>query len=186
MHVDESSADLTCQIDHDPASGKYSIGVSALVRISLRDGCYREDIGYGKSDGMKSKGEALDKVRCCDEWRSRRQSKKEAVTDATKRAFRTFGNLREWPTILGTPSPSVRLESDVTVTARSTYSGSVTVADGGRLRLGNRRLEVGGSLSVDGSNAFLHMESPNDSLVVVGAVRFVQFVRTDYQSMSGL
>ena len=50
-------------IDMDPESRRYSIGVTALVKITLKDGTYHEDIGYGTGDNLKSKGAALDKVR---------------------------------------------------------------------------------------------------------------------------
>jgi len=49
-------------IDMDPESRRYSIGVTALVKITLKDGTYHEDIGYGTGDNLKSKGVALDKV----------------------------------------------------------------------------------------------------------------------------
>ena len=39
------------------------MGVTAVVRVWLADGCSREDIGYGKAEGVKSKGDSLDKVR---------------------------------------------------------------------------------------------------------------------------
>jgi DNA recombination protein Rad52 len=52
------------QIDQNAETGRFTIGVSAVVRVWLRDGVCREDIGYGKADGLKSKAEALDKVRC--------------------------------------------------------------------------------------------------------------------------
>ncbi|KAG0142538.1 hypothetical protein CROQUDRAFT_50170 [Cronartium quercuum f. sp. fusiforme G11] len=61
--------------------GKYNVGVSAIVRISLKDGSTHEDVGYGKIDNCLSKGDALEKC------------KKEAVTDALKRSLRVFGNL---------------------------------------------------------------------------------------------
>ena len=51
------------QIDHDAAAGRYSIGVSALMRVTLRDGCFREDIGYGKAENVKSKSDGLDKAK---------------------------------------------------------------------------------------------------------------------------
>ncbi|KAI0002593.1 Rad52/22 family double-strand break repair protein-domain-containing protein [Russula compacta] len=68
-------------IDTDSESRRFSIGVTALVKVTLRDGAYHEDIGYGTSENMRSKGAALDKA------------KKEAVTDGVKRALRNFGNL---------------------------------------------------------------------------------------------
>ena len=32
------------------------MGVSAFVRVELKDGTYHEDVGYGVSEGMRSKG----------------------------------------------------------------------------------------------------------------------------------
>ncbi|KAJ2786632.1 DNA repair protein rad52 [Coemansia interrupta] len=61
--------------------GRLSVGASCVVRITLRDGTYREDVGYGMIENVKSKGQALEKV------------KKEATTDALKRAMRQFGNV---------------------------------------------------------------------------------------------
>jgi DNA repair and recombination protein RAD52 len=52
----------TDYIDMDPESRRYSIGVTALVKITLRDGTYHEDIGYGTGENLRSKGAALDKV----------------------------------------------------------------------------------------------------------------------------
>lgn len=43
-------------------SGRYNVGVSAVVRVTLRDGVYHEDIGCGTADNSPSKGQALDKV----------------------------------------------------------------------------------------------------------------------------
>ncbi|KAJ2863040.1 DNA repair protein rad52 [Coemansia aciculifera] len=50
------------------------------MRITLRNGTYREDMGYGMIENVKSLGMAYEKI------------KKEAVTDAIKRAMRQFGN----------------------------------------------------------------------------------------------
>ncbi|KAJ1898858.1 DNA repair protein rad52 [Coemansia sp. IMI 209127] len=61
--------------------GRFSIGASCVMRITLRDGTYREDVGFGMIENTKSKGQALEKVR------------KEAVTDGLKRAMRQFGNV---------------------------------------------------------------------------------------------
>ncbi|RDB30685.1 DNA repair and recombination protein rhm52 [Hypsizygus marmoreus] len=68
-------------IDFNEESRRYSVGTTAIVRVTLRDGVYHEDIGYGLLENAKSKGAALDKC------------KKEAVTDGLKRALRNFGNL---------------------------------------------------------------------------------------------
>lgn len=44
--------------------------------ILLQDGSYHEDVGYGVSEGLKSKALSLEKAR------------KEAVTDGLKRALK--------------------------------------------------------------------------------------------------
>jgi DNA repair and recombination protein RAD52 len=49
-------------IDFIEASGRYNVGVTAIVRVTLRDGTFHEDIGYGLLDNGKQKGAALDKV----------------------------------------------------------------------------------------------------------------------------
>ncbi|KAI9339758.1 hypothetical protein DFJ73DRAFT_628242 [Zopfochytrium polystomum] len=58
-----------------------SVGVSCVVRVTLKDGTSHEDIGYGHIDNAKTKGMALEKA------------KKEAVTDGVKRALKSFGNV---------------------------------------------------------------------------------------------
>ncbi|GAA6061296.1 hypothetical protein JCM10212_004702 [Sporobolomyces blumeae] len=68
-------------IDYSPESQRYSMGVTAIVRVRLQDGASHEDVGYGKLENTKSKADGLDKC------------KKEAVTDALKRALRHFGKL---------------------------------------------------------------------------------------------
>ncbi|XP_068217710.1 uncharacterized protein [Palaemon carinicauda] len=65
-------------VDH--YNSRYYVGISARVRVQLKDGVYHEDIGYGVSEGMKSKALSIEKAR------------KEAVTDGMKRALKSFGN----------------------------------------------------------------------------------------------
>eukprot|EP00105_Crassostrea_gigas_P013424 XP_011429738.2 PREDICTED: DNA repair and recombination protein RAD52-like isoform X3 [Crassostrea gigas] len=65
-------------VDH--CGGRYFVGVSAFVKVQLKDGVFHEDIGYGVSEGMKSKALSIEKAR------------KEAVTDGLKRALKSFGN----------------------------------------------------------------------------------------------
>lgn len=36
--------------------------MTAIVRVTLRNGSYHEDVGYGTIDNVKQKGAALDKV----------------------------------------------------------------------------------------------------------------------------
>ncbi|XP_062914120.1 DNA repair protein RAD52 homolog isoform X3 [Mobula hypostoma] len=64
----------------DLINGKFYVGVSAFVKVQLKDGCFHEDIGYGVSEGLKSKAMSLEKAR------------KEAVTDGLKRSLKSFGN----------------------------------------------------------------------------------------------
>ena len=49
-------------IDYNGESKRYNVGASAIVRVTLRDGVFHEDIGYGMLENSKSKGGALDKV----------------------------------------------------------------------------------------------------------------------------
>ncbi|KAH8829487.1 Rad52/22 family double-strand break repair protein-domain-containing protein [Flagelloscypha sp. PMI_526] len=60
---------------------RWNIGVTAIVKVTLRDGVFHEDVGYGTAENQRNKGAALDKA------------KKEAVTDALKRSLRNFGNV---------------------------------------------------------------------------------------------
>ncbi|WVQ71460.1 hypothetical protein IAR50_000997 [Cryptococcus sp. DSM 104548] len=61
--------------------GRVFVNATAIIRITLLDGTFHEDVGCGQAENVKSKGAAIDKAQ------------KEAVTDATKRALRTFGNV---------------------------------------------------------------------------------------------
>nr|XP_057932128.1 DNA repair protein RAD52 homolog isoform X2 [Doryrhamphus excisus] len=64
----------------DLVNGRFYVGVSAFVKVQLKDGSFHEDVGYGVSEGLKSKALSLEKAR------------KEAVTDGMKRAMKCFGN----------------------------------------------------------------------------------------------
>ncbi|XP_044272934.1 DNA repair protein RAD52 homolog isoform X2 [Varanus komodoensis] len=64
----------------DLNNGKFYVGVCAFVKVQLKDGAFHEDVGYGVSEGLKSKALSLEKAR------------KEAVTDGLKRALKCFGN----------------------------------------------------------------------------------------------
>lgn len=77
-----SSEIKSTQVDYvDHLGGKWSLGLSVVVRVTLKDGTFHEDIGYGNIENCKSKAMAFDKA------------KKEAVTDGIKRALRQFGNV---------------------------------------------------------------------------------------------
>lgn len=62
-------------------SGRVSLGLSVVVRITIRDGTYHEDFGYGFLENAKNKAVAFEKC------------KKEAFTDGLKRCLRCFGNV---------------------------------------------------------------------------------------------
>ncbi|KAK5072162.1 DNA repair protein rad52 [Lithohypha guttulata] len=68
-------------VDENPTKGTISIGLSVVVRVTLRNGAYHEDTGYGGIENCKSKIAAFEKA------------KKEGTTDALKRALRNFGNV---------------------------------------------------------------------------------------------
>jgi DNA repair and recombination protein RAD52 len=67
--------------DENPQTQRVSIGLSVIVRVTLRDGTYHEDVGYGSIENAKGKAMAFEKA------------KKEGTTDALKRTLRTFGNV---------------------------------------------------------------------------------------------
>ncbi|KAG0326317.1 DNA repair protein rad52 [Dissophora globulifera] len=67
-------------LDVEP-DGKVCVGVSVMVKVTLKDGTFHEDIGYGSSENQKSKASSFEKA------------KKEATTDGLKRALTSFGNL---------------------------------------------------------------------------------------------
>ncbi|TKY88548.1 hypothetical protein EX895_002537 [Sporisorium graminicola] len=68
-------------LDCSPDGTRFNAGVSCVVRVTLRDGAFHEDIGYGSAENARQKHAALEK------------GKKEAVTDATKRTLKNFGKL---------------------------------------------------------------------------------------------
>ncbi|KAI9829769.1 MAG: hypothetical protein M1819_006006 [Sarea resinae] len=68
------------QVD-EVAQGKISLGLSVIVRVTLKDGTFHEDIGYGHIENCKGKAAAFEKA------------KKEGTTDALKRALRNFGKV---------------------------------------------------------------------------------------------
>lgn len=67
--------------DENPQTQRVSIGLSVIVRVTLRNGTYHEDVGYGSIENAKGKAMAFEKA------------KKEGTTDALKRTLRNFGNV---------------------------------------------------------------------------------------------
>lgn len=68
-------------VDENPQTYKVSLGLSVTVRVTLRDGTFHEDIGYGHIENCKGKAAAFEKA------------KKEGTTDGLKRALKNFGNV---------------------------------------------------------------------------------------------
>lgn len=84
-------------MEESQSTGKVSLGLSVIVRVTLRDGTHHEvrvligirdafahipeDLGYGHIENCKSKAAAFEKA------------KKQGTTDALKRALRNFGNV---------------------------------------------------------------------------------------------
>jgi DNA repair and recombination protein RAD52 len=78
-----SSAIQNIQIDFvdENQNGRISLGLSVIVRVTLKDGTFHEDVGYGHIENCKGKAAAFEKA------------KKSGTTDALKRALRTFGSV---------------------------------------------------------------------------------------------
>jgi DNA repair and recombination protein RAD52 len=68
-------------VDENATTLRVSLGLSVIVRVTLRDGTFHEDVGYGHIENCKGKAAAFEKA------------KKEGTTDALKRALRNFGNV---------------------------------------------------------------------------------------------
>lgn len=60
-------------------NGRWAACVTASVRVTLKDGTYREDTGGGSAENLKSRQDCI------------MLAEKEAVTDARKRALKNFG-----------------------------------------------------------------------------------------------
>lgn len=73
--------DIHIDYSDEMPNGRFSLGVSATVRVTLKDGTFHEDVGFGHMENIKSKYVGFDKC------------KKEATTDGLKRTLRKFGNL---------------------------------------------------------------------------------------------
>jgi len=74
-----SVVDITPDYIEESNKGRFTVGVTAVVKVMLKDGTFHEDVGFGMSEHPK-KGSAIE------------NAKKEAVSDARKRALRLFGN----------------------------------------------------------------------------------------------
>lgn len=50
------------KIDANPETQRFTVSCSAIVRVTVRNGAFHEDVGFGKCENAKSKADALDKV----------------------------------------------------------------------------------------------------------------------------
>ena len=75
-----SVQDITVDFVQETREGRWNVGLSVIMRVTLRNGCYHEDIGYGQCVNIPDRAAALEKA------------KKEAASDGLKRALRLFGN----------------------------------------------------------------------------------------------
>nr|OQO29583.1 hypothetical protein B0A51_03664 [Rachicladosporium sp. CCFEE 5018] len=76
-----SIQNVTIDFVDEHENGKVSLGLSTIVRVTVRDGTFHEDVGYGHIENCKGKAAAFEKA------------KKEGATDGMKRALRNFGNV---------------------------------------------------------------------------------------------
>lgn len=75
-----SSELKSIDVESDVINNRFFVYVTCVARVTLKDGTYREDTGFGSAENQKIRGMAAEKAR------------KEAATDALKRALRQFGN----------------------------------------------------------------------------------------------
>ena len=50
-------------VDYSEETKRCSVGVTAIIRVTLRNSVWHEDVGYGVAENAKGKGAAFDKVR---------------------------------------------------------------------------------------------------------------------------
>ncbi|PSN59260.1 dsRNA-binding domain-like protein, partial [Corynespora cassiicola Philippines] len=67
-------------VDVNQNTGRVSIGLSAVVRLVLKDGTFHDNVGYGSVDDCPNKGMAFE------------QARKGAITDALETALGYFGD----------------------------------------------------------------------------------------------
>lgn len=56
-----SQCHRSVQMEDD--KGKFNIGYTAVVRVQLKDGSFHEDVGFGSSEGLRSKSQAIAKAK---------------------------------------------------------------------------------------------------------------------------
>ena len=63
FRIGDSFALFLYQFDSNQQTQRYCIKVTALAKVTLRDGVYHEDVGFGMLDNCRQKGMAIDPVR---------------------------------------------------------------------------------------------------------------------------
>ena len=58
-----SVQDVTVDFVDETRDGKWCVGISVILRVTLRNGAYHEDIGYGACTNMPDKGQAIEKAK---------------------------------------------------------------------------------------------------------------------------
>ena len=58
-----SVQDVTVDFVDETKDRKWSVGVSVILRVTIRNGAYHEDIGYGQCVNMPDKGAAIEKAK---------------------------------------------------------------------------------------------------------------------------
>ncbi|XP_053518543.1 DNA repair protein RAD52 homolog isoform X5 [Artibeus jamaicensis] len=144
----------------DSNNGKFYVGVCAFVRVQLKDGSYHEDVGYGVSEGLKSKALSLEKAR------------KEAVTDGLKRALRSFGNAlgncildKDYLRSLNKLPRQLPLEVDLTNAKRQDFKPSVEQA---RYISCQQNMAVGPPKPLEMTSPCRHSHSDDPCIVIQG------------------
>ncbi|KAJ8386929.1 hypothetical protein AAFF_G00165260 [Aldrovandia affinis] len=148
----------------DLINGKFYVGVSAFIKVQLKDGSFHEDVGYGVSEGLKSKALSLEKAR------------KEAVTDGLKRALKCFGNAlgncilnKEYLMAINKVPKQPKPPLDPDQTKRSDCEPQVEKARYCSLQQGDGR--GGGASSGQGTSARAPLEQPRAELQENGGAR---------------
>ena len=65
--------------EKNASTGRFSVGYTCMVRVTLKDGTFHDDVGFGSTVNEKDRGKGIENAR------------KEAVSDGVKRALRYFG-----------------------------------------------------------------------------------------------
>lgn len=53
---------MTTDYVDDLKDGRYQVGVTCIVRVTLADGAYHEDVGFGNTENQKFKSMAIENV----------------------------------------------------------------------------------------------------------------------------